>query len=258
MRFDGGEKNRLPKLADELVKLEVDLLAVTSAAGPAARGATTAIPIVVCDAYDAVDEGFTTNLRRPQGNLTGASGQSRDTAIKRVELIRELLPYLKRVGILTDPVDTGARIDANGVREAAARLGLEVRAFDIRQTSDLPKAFAAIKRYQPQVLMVPASTLAADNLKETVRFASSARLPLSSELSAFADAGMLLTYGVDYSNLVKLSANQTDKILKGARPADLPWEQPTEFELVVNTKVAKALGLTIPESIMLRATKVIR
>lgn len=133
-----------------------------------------------------------------------------------------------------------------------------MRGFDVRRANDFPKAFAAINKYQPQVLMVPASTLAADNLKETVSFAWRIRLPLSSELSAFADTGMLLTYGVDYRNLVKLSAIQTDKILKGARPEDLPWEQPTEFELVVNAKVAKALGLTISESIMLRAMRVIR
>jgi putative ABC transport system substrate-binding protein len=258
MRFDDDQKSLLPKLAAELVALRVDVLVVTSVAAPAARGATTTVPIVVCDAYDAVAEGLTLSLARPKGNLTGASGQSGETAFKRVELARELMPHLQRVALLTDPGDTGARIDAQGVEAAARHLGLEIRTFEVRHSRDFPAAFATIKRYRPDVLMVPVSTLTADNLTKIIDFASSSRLPTFSELSAFAEAGMLLTYGINYRDLVQIAAIQVDKILRGAKPAELPWEQPTKFELMVNTRTAKALGLRVPESIMLRATRIIR
>jgi putative tryptophan/tyrosine transport system substrate-binding protein len=258
MRFDDDDKSRLPKLAAELVSLRVDVLAVTSIAAPAARSATTTIPIVACDAYDAVEEGLTSDLKRPSGNVTGVTYQTGDTAAKRVELARELMPRLHRVAVLFDPGDAGAVIDATGVRLAAARLGLELREFEVRQLRDFPAAFAAIKRYRPEALMVPTSTLMAQPLDQIVRFASSIRVPTFSELPPFADAGMFLTYGADYVSGGKLAAIQVDKLLKGANPATLPWEQPTKFELVVNMKTAKVLGLAVPESIMLRATRIIR
>ena len=258
MRFDDDEKSRLPKLAAELVGLRVDVLAVTSIAAPAARSATTTIPIVACDAYDAVGEGLTSDLKRPSGNVTGMTYQTGDTAAKRVELARELMPRIRRVALLFDPGDAGAVIDANGVRTAAARFGLELRAFEVRHERDLPAAFAAIKRYHPEALMVPTSTLMAQPLDQIVRFALSIRVPTFSELPPFAEGGMFLTYGADFVSAGKLAAIQIDKLLKGANPATLPWEQPTKFELVVNLKTAKALGLTVPETIMLRATRIIR
>jgi len=197
-------------------------------------------------------------LGAPVGNLTGASGQSGESAAKRVELAHDLIPRLQRIALITDPGDIGATIDAKSSRAAAARLGLDLRTFEVHHARDYPGAFAAIKRYRAQALMVTTSTLTIDNLKQTASFASSNRLPAFSEYSSFADAGFLLTYGVGYVHLFKLAAIQVDKILKGAKPASLPWEQPTEFELVVNMKTAKALGLKIPESIMVRATRVIR
>jgi len=156
------------------------------------------------------------------------------------------------------PGDAGAVIDAKGVRAAAARLGLRLRAFEVRHLSDFPAAFAAIKRYHLEALMVPTSTLMAQPLDQIVRFALSIRVPTFSELPPFADPGMFLTYGADFVNGGKLAAIQVDKLLKGAPLAALPWEQPTQFELVVNLKTAKALGLAVPDSIMLRATKIIR
>jgi len=258
MRFDDDDKSRLPKLAAELVGLRVDVLAVTSIAAPAARSATSTIPIVACDAYDAVGEGLTPDLKRPSGNVTGVTYQTGDTAAKRVELARELMPRLRRVALLFDPGDAGAVVDANGVRTAAARLGLQLRAFEVRQERDFPAAFAAIKRYQPEALMVPTSTLMAQPLDQIVHFALSIRVPTFSELPPFAEGGMFLTYGADFLSAGKLAAIQVDKLLKGASPPTLPWEQPTKYELVVNMKTAKALGLTVPESIMLRATTIIR
>jgi putative ABC transport system substrate-binding protein len=183
--------------------------------------------------------------------------QTGDTAAKRVELARELIPRLRRVALLFDPGDAGAVVDANGVRKAAARLGLKLRAFEVREERDFPAAFAAIKRYRPQALMVPTSTLMAQPLEQIVHFALSIRVPTFSELPPFAEAGMFLTYGGDYVSAGKLAAIQIDKLLKGANPTTLPWEQPTKYELVVNLKTAKALGLVVPESIMLRATKLI-
>jgi putative ABC transport system substrate-binding protein len=260
VRFDEDDKRRLPKLAAELVALHVDVLAATSAsvATPAARTATTTIPIVAMDTYDPIEEGLTPSLGTPIGNVTGASGQSRESAAKRVELAHDLIPHLQRIALITDPGDIGATIDAKSSRAAAARLGLDLRTFEVRHARDYPAAFAGIKRYRPQALMVTTSTLTIDNLKQTASFASSNRLPAFSEYSSFAEAGFLLTYGVGYVHLFKLAAMQVDKILKGAKPANLPWVQPTEFELVVNMKTAKALSLSIPESIMVRATEVIR
>jgi putative ABC transport system substrate-binding protein len=258
MRFDDDDKSRLPNLAAELVGLGVDVFAVTSIAAPAALCVTTTVPIVACDAYDAVGEGLTSDLKRPSGNVTGVTYQTGDTAAKRVELARELMPRLRRIALLFDPGDAGAVVDANGVRKAAARLGLKLRNFEVREEGDFPAAFAAIKRYRPEALMVPTSTLMAQPLDQIVRFALSIRVPTFSELPPFAEAGMFLTYGGDYVSAGKLAATQIDKLLKGASPATLPWEQPTKYELVVNLKTAKALGLNVPESIMLRATTIIR
>jgi putative tryptophan/tyrosine transport system substrate-binding protein len=256
-RFDDDDKSRLPKLAAELVGLRVDVLAVTSIAAPATRSVTSTIPIVACDAYDAVGEGLTSDLKRPSGNVTGMTYQTGDTAAKRVELARELMPRLRRMALLFDPGDAGAVVDANGVRTAAARLGIELRAFEVRQERDFVAAFAAIKRYQPEALMVPTSTLMAQPLDQIVRFAIGIRVPTFSELPPFAEGGMFLTYGADFVSAGKLAAIQIHKLLKGAHPATLPWEQPTKYELVVNMKTAKALGVTVPESIMLRATRII-
>jgi putative tryptophan/tyrosine transport system substrate-binding protein len=258
MRFDEDDKMQLPKLAAELVALHVDVLASTSVATPAARSTTTTIPIVAMDTYDPVQEGLTPSLASPIGNVTGASGQSGESAAKRVELARDLIPRLQRIALITDPADIGATIDAKSSRAAAARLGLDLRTFEVHHARDYPEAFAAIKRYRPQALMVTTSTLTIDNLNQAARFASANRLPAFSEYSSFADAGFLLTYGVGYAHLFELAATQVDKILKGAKPANLPWKQPTQFELVVNMKTARALGLRIPESIMIRATRVIR
>jgi putative tryptophan/tyrosine transport system substrate-binding protein len=258
MRYDNDDKKQLPKLAAELVALRVDVLAAASVVTPAARSATTTIPIVTMDAYDPIAEGLTSNLGEPRGNVTGVSAQSGETAGKRVELARDLVPRLQRIALLSDPGDSGAVIDARGVRTAVERLGLELRTFEVRRSGDFPAAFAAIKRYKAGALIVTTSTLTMDNMDQTARFISRTHLPAFSEYSSFAEAGFLLTYGVGYVHLFKLVASQINKILTGAKPANLPWEQPTQFELTVNLKTAKALGLTVPGSIMAGATKTIR
>lgn len=258
LRFDNDDKSRLPKLATELVAMGVDVLAVTTIATEAAKKATTTIPIVNTDSGDPIAEGFTSNLRKPRGNVTGVSWQSLEIASKHVELMRELIPDLKRSAVLYDANDSLALMQLKGWRAAVNGTDVELRGFEVRTAADYPAAFAAIKAYRPQVLLLPTLVLTAANLDQTVRFATTLRIPMVSEASEFAEAGVLLTYGADYRDAFKRAAILTDKILKGAKPADLPWEQPTKFELAVNMKTAKALGMKIPETIMVRATKVIR
>jgi putative tryptophan/tyrosine transport system substrate-binding protein len=257
MRFDNDDKTQLPKLASELVALGVDVIAVTGAAAPAPCKATSTIPIVV-DSADPIADGLTKTLSRPIGNVTGVSWQSTETAAKRVELAKELVSGLRHLAVLTDLGDPSGVVEIPGYRGGVASAGIELRVFDVRRSRDFAAAFAAIKVYRPEALIYPTLTLTVDNLEQTVRFALSERLPTFSEAAQYAEAGILLTYGADYIDVYKRAATQVDKILKGAKPANLPWEQPTKFDLAVNMKTAKALGIKIPESVMLRATKVIR
>ena len=184
--------------------------------------------------------------------------QSVETAVKRIELARELLPRLQRVALLFDPGDLGPAIETKGAPAAAARVGLDARAFEARRSGDFQAAFAAIEGYQPQALLVSVSIVTGNNPDQIVRFASNARLPTFREEPVFAEAGMLLAYGASALDTIKFAATLVDRILKGAKPADIPFQQPREFELVVNMKTANALGLVVPESIMVRATRVIR
>ena len=257
LRFDNDDKTQLPKLAAELVALGVDVIAVTGAAAQAPRKATTTIPIVV-DSADPIAEGLTNTLSRPIGNITGVSWQSTETAAKRIELAKELVPGLKHLAVLTDLGDPSGVVEIPEYRAGVASAGIELRVFDVRHSRDFASAFAAIKVDRPEALIYPTLTLTVVNIEQTVRFALSERLPTFSESAQYADAGILLTYGPDYVDNFKHAAVQTDKSLKGAKPANLPWEQPPKFELAVNMKTAKALGLKIPETIMVRATRAIR
>ena len=258
IRFDGGDPSRLPALAAELVALGIDVLVVNTRALPAARKATTAIPIVCLDMFDPVAEGVTSSLARPGGNVTGVSWQTIETGAKRLELVRELIPGLQRVALLTDAEDPGPMVEARGLAATAASTGITLRIFAIHHPREFPATFAAIKSYRPSALIVSTNTLTSVHLDEIVRFASGSRLPAFSEAAGFAEAGFLLTYGPDLADTNRRGALQVDRILKGANLGDLPFEQPTKFELVVNMKTAKALGLTIPEAIIVRATRVLR
>lgn len=258
MRFDNDDKTQLPKLAGELVTLGVDVIALTSVTAPAARKATTTIPIVSVDSADPILEGLTNSLSRPIGNLTGVSWQSSETAVKRIELAKELVPGLKKIALLTDLGDPACVAEVQGYRAGVAGSNIDLRIFDVRNSRDFPAAFTAIKTYRPEALIYPTSTLTVVNLQQTLQFVSSIRVPTFGEAAQYAEAGILLTYGPDYIDAYKRGAIQVHKILNGAKPANLPWEQPMKFELVVNMKTAKALGLKIPETIMVRTTRVIR
>jgi putative ABC transport system substrate-binding protein len=258
VRYDHGDPSRLPALAAELLGLGIDVLVVNTRALPAARKATKTIPIVCLDMFDPIAEGVTSTLARPGGNVTGVSWQSVETGAKRLELAKELLPGLKRVALLTDAEDPGARVEAKGLKATAARSGVPLRIFGIKDPRELPATFAAIKSYRPSALIVSTNTLTILHLREIVRFASSNQLPTFSEAAEFAEAGILLTYGPNVSDTYRRGALQVDRILKGTNLNALPFEQPSKFELVVNMKTAKALGLTIPKAIILRATSVLR
>jgi putative ABC transport system substrate-binding protein len=186
------------------------------------------------------------------------SWQTPETSGKRLELTMEILPGLRRVALLFDPSDPGAVLDANAVRSAAANAGVRVAAFEFNDSRALDAVLAAIESDRPRALILIHSALSVNYRERIARFAIDHRLPLVSEGRDFAEAGALLTYGPSIVDMFRRGAGYVDKILKGAKPGDLPIEQPTKFELVVNLKIAKALGITIPQSILLRADEVIR
>jgi putative ABC transport system substrate-binding protein len=258
VRYNNGDPSKFPALAAELVSLGVDVLVVTDRALPAARNATARIPIVCLDMFDPVAQGATSNLARPEGNVTGVSWQSVETADKRLELAKELLPGLRRVALLTDAGDPGAIIEAKGLGATAAAVGIRLRTFAVRRAEELPAVFAALKRDRPEALIVSTNPLTNSNIEAIVRFASSSKLPTIGEAKETARAGFLLTYGADVSDTYRRGAIQVDRILRGMKPGDVPFEQPTKFELVVNLRTAKALGLKVSQLIMMRATEVIR
>jgi putative ABC transport system substrate-binding protein len=258
VRYDGGDPSRFSPLAAELVALGIDVLVVTDRALPAARIATTRIPIVCLDMYDPIAQGVTSNLAKPGGNVTGVSWQSIETAAKRLELAKELLPRLRRVALLTDADDPGAVIEANGLSATAVSAGVKLRTFAVRRAEELPAVFATLKSDPPDVLIVSTNPFTIINLEAIVRFASSSKLPTISEAPEFARAGFLLTYGPDVSDTYKRGAIQVDRILRGMKVGEIPFEQPTKFGLVVNLKTAKAIALRVPEVIMTRATELIR
>jgi putative ABC transport system substrate-binding protein len=258
VRYGNDAPSRFRSLAAELVALGVNVLVAEEQTLPAVRQTATTIPIVCGDFYDPIAQGFTSSLSKPDRNITGVSWQTLETAAKRLEFARELKPAAKRVAIMFTADHPGAALDVKAVLSAAQSSNVTVRSFAVRDSQGIEDAFAAMRREGTEALIVSWNPLTELKRHEIFRFASDLRLPTISEGEAFARAGALLTYGIDGLWAFKRSAYLVDKILKGAKPRELPIEQPTVFEVIVNLKTAKALGLTIPESVMLRATKVIR
>ena len=256
--YEAGNDSSVTNIAKELVAQKVDVFVVSDYAWRGTREATTTIPIVCTDMYDPVLEGASSSLARPSGNLTGVSWQSIDTAAKRVELAKDSLPKLKRAALIFDATDRGAVIESKGFAQGAKKVGTRLDVFGLRGPQDLDAAIAAIKNSPPDVLFVAVSPFTVVNLGKITKLAADAHIPTVSEIAEFAKAGILLTYGVNIDETYSRAADLTHRILKGAKPHDLPFEQPTKFDLVVNLKTAKALGIKIPEAIMLRATVVIR
>jgi putative ABC transport system substrate-binding protein len=257
-RFADGNEDRVRAILEELIAIKVDVLFVSQKVVRQANQATKTVPIVCATMSDPVREGIVASLSRPGGNITGLSWQTTDTAGKRLELANELIPGLKNVAIVFDPDYAGAVTELEVVRSTAITLGMTPRAFEVRAGDNLDKALAAIRRDRPQLLIVVDSSVTLQFREPILRSAIRNRIAPISESRAFADSGALLTFGANLGEQMKHGAAYVDKILKGAKPADLPIEQPTKFELVVNLKTAKALGITIPQSILLRADEVIR
>jgi putative ABC transport system substrate-binding protein len=257
-RYAEGNKERLPGLISDLIRQKVEIIVTTVTLDTqAAKNATTEIPIIMVAVGDPVATGFVNSLARPGGNITGLSQMTSDLGGKRLELLKEIVSGVSAVAMLFDPEDPLSVLDARESRLSAQRLGIEVHALEVRNKADLEKVLQeAVALRAGALVVIPAPILFA-NLKLIADFAIEARLPSAFHLREFAAAGGLFSYGVDRSDLFRRAASYVDKILKGANPADLPVEQPTKFELVINLKTAKALGLTIPPSLLSIADEVI-
>lgn len=255
-RNDGA---RMSLLAKKLVALKVDAIFGSAGATLAAlRKATSTIPIVSADMWDPIAEGASTSLAKPSANITGLSWQSVESATKRLEIAKEIVPGLRSLGVLFDASDPGPLIEVNGLVANAKKMRIKTVTFEVRNAKDFAATYTAIRREKPDALVVSSNPLTFSKIAELSQFAISLSRPLISEQFEFADGGALIAYGIVGIETYKRAAVHVDKILKGAKPSELPIEQPTLFELVVNLKTAKALGIKIPESIMVRATRVIR
>jgi ABC-type uncharacterized transport system substrate-binding protein len=256
-RWMEGRTERAAEFAAEFVRLKVDVI-VTHSAVPvlAAKQATSVIPIVIAAAADPVGTGLVAGLARPGGNVTGLSLQATDLAGKRLELLREVVPGLRRMAIMANVGAPAAVVEIGEVQAAARTVGLEVATSEIRRAEDIAPAFEALKG-RAEALYVAADPLINSNRLRINILALGARLPTMFPLREIVEAGGLMSYGTNFPDLFRRAADYVDKILRGAKPADLPVEQPTKFDLVVNLTTAKALGLTIPESFLLRADELI-
>jgi putative ABC transport system substrate-binding protein len=255
-RWAEGRSERFAEIAAEFVRLKVDVIVTSGSATLAAKQATTVIPIVFALAADPIGGGYVASLARPGGNVTGLSVQSADLAGKRLELLREVLRGLRRFAIMADVDDPGVVVEMGEVQTAARTLGLEASIVEIRRAEDIAPAFEALKG-RAEALYVCSDPLMITNRIRINILAAGARLPAMYGHRGYVEAGGLMSYGASYPDLFRRAADIVDKILRGAKPANIPVEQPTKFDLVINLTTAKALGLTIPESFLLRADEVI-
>ena len=257
-RYAEGKPERLPALAAELVRRPVDVIVASATiAVRAAQQATRTIPIVMSALPDPLREGVVTSLARPGGNTTGLTLDAEELAGKQLELLKEAVPTLSRVAVLLGVIEPHDA--ARSQIEAAARtLKLEVKEFLVRDTKDLAPTFAEMSQARVGAILVRRDTLVVErNRAEVVALAAQRRLPAMYGFREFPDSGGLMSYGANLDDIHRRSATYVDKILRGAKPGDLPVEQPTKFELVINLKTAKALGLTIPQTLLLQADQII-
>ena len=261
-RYAKGKQDRYPELAAELVRLKVDII-VAAGGGRvilAAKNATKTIPIVMVGAVlNPVKAGLIESLARPGGNVTGLSILTTELGGKRLEMLKEAVPKLARVAVLYEPAVPASVLDVKEVLPAAAHgLKLTIQPWEVRAAEDFDKVFAGINKQRPDGLYLAPSTLILINLKRIASFALRSRLPSVYQSREFVDAGGLMSYSADLADSYRRIAYYVDKILEGAKPADLPVEQPTKFELVINLKTAKQIGLTIPPEVLARATRLIK
>jgi putative tryptophan/tyrosine transport system substrate-binding protein len=255
-RWAEGRSERYAEIAAEFVRLKVDVIVTTAPAVPVAKQETSVVPIVFALAGDPVGAGLVASLARPGGNVTGLSIQQTELAGKRLEILREVVPGLRRLAIMTNIGFPDAVLEMSEVQSMARMLGLEVATLEIRQAEDIAPAFGALKG-QAEALYVCADPLVGTYRVRINTLALGARLPTLHGFREYVEAGGLMSYGPNYSNLFRRAADFVDKILRGAKPADIPVEQPTKFDLVVNLTTARALGLTVPLTLQAAADEVI-
>jgi putative ABC transport system substrate-binding protein len=259
VRYGEGRFERLPELARELVGLKVDVIVTsTDVAIAAVKRETQTIPIVMALSSDPVGTGLVASLARPGGNVTGLSTMSPELSGKRLELLREVVPGLSRVAFIWNPNVRGAMFDYNTTEGAARSLRLQLQSVEVPRAEDFDRAFSAITKERAQALIVPPlNPVAFTNRGQIASFAQSNRLPSMYGQNEFVDAAGLMSYGPSTPDMHRRAATYVDKILKGTKPADLPVQQPTKFELVINLKTAQQIGITIPPNVLARADRVI-
>jgi putative ABC transport system substrate-binding protein len=257
-RWAEGRSERFAELAAELVRLKVDVIVAHNTPPVlAAKQATSVIPIVFATAADPVDTGIVASLARPGGNVTGLSSQTPDVAGKRIELLREVVPDLRRFAILANTQNSYVPLEVHEVKAAAHALGLEADLFEIRRAEDIAPAFAAAKGHAAQALYVMPDPVLFTHRLRINTLALGARLPTMYSLREYVESSGLISYGTHWPDQWRRAADYVDKILRGAKPVDIPVEQPTKFDLIINLTTAEALGLTVPPNLLARADEVI-
>ena len=257
-RFAEDKYERLPGLAAELVRDKVDIIVVHSTPGTrAAKQATNTIPIVMVNISDPVGTGFVATLARPGGNITGMSGTDAGLAAKRLELLKEALPKLSRVAVLRNPNNPSNELQFRETQAAARSLGIEIQLFDVRNRKELESAFSVMAKARADAFTVMGDPMFLSQQNQIANLATTSRLPSVFARNENVEAGGLMSYGPTLADQFRQAATYVDKILKGAKPGDLPVEEPTRMYLVINLKTAKALSLTIPQTLLLQADQVI-
>jgi putative ABC transport system substrate-binding protein len=257
-RWLEGRTERAAEMVAEFVRLKVDVI-VTHSAAPvvAAKQATSVIPIVIASAADPVSTGLVASLARPGGNVTGLSMQSIDLAGKRLALLREVVPGLRRLAIMVNPGAPAAVLEMSEVETTAKTLGLDIATFEIRRADDIAPAFEVLIKDRSEALYVVGDPLLTTNRIRINTLALGARLPMMHGIREYVEAGGLMSYGPNFPDLWRRAAEIVDKILRGAKPGDIPVKQPTKFDLVINLTTAKALGIEVPPTLLARADEVI-
>lgn len=257
-RFADGDRERLPALARELVAQKVEVIVTERGqATRAAQAATESLPIVMVGSSDPVGTGIAASLAKPGGNVTGLTLDSTEVSGKRLQLLKELVPRMSRAAVLFNAADPGKALELRSLREAAHTMHVTLQAVPVREAVEIPAALTTITRAQPDAVLVLADPITIAHRQVIIDFAAGRRLPAMYELAVFAEAGGLAAYGASVPDLFRRAAGMVDKVLRGARAGDIPIEQPTMFDLVLNLKTARELGVTPPAAVLVRAHRVI-